>query len=72
VELKFSWELGAYGEGRERAEWKSSPEVEEGGRGGVGRKAGWQGPPPSRHFNNLISIKRTFPAIKILLKLPAA
>lgn len=44
-------------------------EGEEGGGGEQGKLAR---PSPSRHFNNLISIKRTFPAIKILLKLPAA
>jgi hypothetical protein len=67
----LSWELRAYGKGKEVAGWRSHPEGEEGGGGEKGKLVR-PSPPPSRHFNNLISIKRTFPAIKILLKLPAA
>lgn len=67
--LKCPWELEDSREGRERAEWGSCSAGEEGGCGEQGRLVK---PSPSRHFNNLISIKRTFPAIKILLKLPAA
>lgn len=31
AELKFSWELGAYGEGKEAAGWRNHPEGEKGG-----------------------------------------
>lgn len=36
-ELKCPWELGACGEGRERAEWRSCSAGEEGGCGEQGR-----------------------------------
>lgn len=36
-ELKFSWELGAYWEGKKGAEWGRYSEGEEGGSGEQGR-----------------------------------